>query len=206
MARLNLACRCGAVSWRLEETAPRSGIRYVCHCDDCQAYAEFLGSSDSILDANGGIHAYQLPASRFRLVTGIEELACVQVTRRPLLRWYCRKCRTPVAGTYHTSKLSFLSVTIPCQGSREVDQVLGLSSGHVWTQFGWGDLSSVRQVNIPAMLWRMGSRILTARISGDYRKNPLFDPVTAKPIAPPRRLTGDERAALDAKVQRSHAA
>lgn len=201
MGLLNLACVCGAVSLQLEETAPRRGVRYVCHCDDCQAYAEFLGSPDAILDPNQGTDAYQLPASRLEIKGGREELACVQVTSRPLLRWYCEKCRTPVANTYHTSKLSFLSLPLPRICGGEVDQVLGKSSGHVWIKFGRGDLSRVRQINIPAMLWRMGSRIIAARISGDYRKNPFFDPVTGLPIAAPRLLTTAERAELDRKVQ-----
>ncbi len=202
MSLLKLACECGAVAWRLEETAPRAGIRYVCHCDDCQAYAEFLGRADRVLDAQGGISAYQLPASRFWIDAGKAHLACVQVTRRPLLRWYCGRCRTPVAGTYHTSRLSFLSLTLPRTGTREMDEVLGPSSGHVWTKYGWGDLSQAVQVNIPAMLWRMGSRIARARITGDYRNNPLFDAAT-RPIAEPRRLTRDERAELDRRVRRS---
>jgi hypothetical protein len=123
----------------------------------------------------------------------------VQVTARPLLRWYCTHCRSPVASTYHTAKLSFISLTVPRQV--EVDAVLGPLAGHVWTKFGRGDLSHIRRVNIPAMLWRMASRIITARLTGDYRNNPFFDPTTSQPIAGPRRLTADERVDLDRKVQ-----
>ena len=149
MGLLSLICECGAVTWRLAETAPRSGIRYVCHCDDCQAYAEFLACADRILDEHGGTDAYQLPASRFQIVTGKQQLACVQVTTRPLLRWYCSSCKTPVANTYHTSKLSFLSLPLPRARAEEIDEVLGLSSGHAWTKFARGNVSEALQVNIP---------------------------------------------------------
>ena len=206
MGRANLECECGAVSWEIHESDPRLGIRYVCHCDDCQAYAQFLGAPDRLLDSHAGTDAYQLPASRFQIARGSDQLACVQVTSRPLLRWYCISCRTPVANTYHTSKLSFLSLPIPRTRSSEVDQVLGPSSGHVWTKFGRGDLSDVRQVNIPAMLWRMFSRIVSARWTGDYRSNPLFDPSTAAPIAPPKRLAAAQRSELDEKAKASRGA
>ena len=199
MPRLDLTCACKGVAWSITETTPRAGIRYVCHCDDCQAYLMFLGRAGDVLDANGGMDAYQLPASAVGIARGQDMLACVQVTARPLLRWYCTRCRTPVAGTYHTARLSFVSLTVP--RTAEADAVLGPSSGHVWTKFGRGDLSRVRQVNIPAMLWRMASRIVTARLTGDYRNNPFFDRTTSRPIAEPRRLTAQERADLDRQVQ-----
>jgi hypothetical protein len=44
----------------------------------------------------------------------------------------------------------------------------------------------------------------TARLTGDYRNNPLFDRRTGLPVAAPRRLSRDERATLDAEIRRSH--
>jgi hypothetical protein len=198
---LNLTCACAGVSLAIEETSPRTGIRYVCHCDDCQAYAEFLGRSDTALDANGGTDAYQLPASRVRVTGGKPLLACMQATSRPLLRWYCSACRTPVANTYHTSKLSFVALPLSQASDPARDEVLGPSSGHAWTKFAWGDLKGARQIDIPAMLWRIASRILAARLTGDWRNNPFFD-ADGRPISPPRRLTASERAELDREAQR----
>jgi hypothetical protein len=105
-----------------------------------------------------------------------------------------------VANTYDASRLSFVSVPLWAAAPGSRDEALGPPSGHVWTRFGHGDLARVRRLNIPAMLWRMASRIAWARISGDYRNNPLFDPVSGKPIAAPRRLTPGERSALDLRA------
>jgi hypothetical protein len=201
MSVLTLFCTCGAIEWSLSETAPPSGIRYTCNCDDCQAFAYFTRNSDSVLDATGGTDAYQLPASQLKVARGLDQLACVQVTTRALLRWHCAVCMTPIANTYGSSKLSFLSVplcTVPLQNRLEV---FGPSSGHVWTKFGWGDLSSVKQVSIPAMLWRIVVRIIVARITGDYRNNPLFNRDDGRPIAVPRHLSRSERFALDEMVR-----
>jgi hypothetical protein len=118
-----------------------------------------------------------------------------------LIRWYCSHCRTPIANTYDTSKLSFLSVPLCALPVERRDEALGPSSGHVWTKFGHGDLSCVKLVSIPAMLWRMASRIASARLSGDYLNNPFFSPTTCKPIYAPCRLTATERSELDRKVK-----
>jgi hypothetical protein len=201
MDALTLTCACGITEWCIVETSPRLGIRYICHCDDCQAFAYFTGLAHAILDVNGGTDAYQLPASRLNIISGKDALSCIRMTSGPLLRWYCNHCKTPVANTYGTSKLSFLSLPLSAAPPQARLDALGPSSGHVWTKFGTGDLSAVRQVNIAAMLWRMGSRIIAARITGDFRDNPLFDRKTSRPIAIPRRLAHDERSALDEKVR-----
>jgi hypothetical protein len=194
---LHLRCACGAMAWSIEETPARAGIRYTCHCDDCQAFAHFTGLAGRLLDANGGTDAYQLPASRVRITKGLATLACVQMTRRPLLRWHCETCRTPIANTYGTSRLSFVSLPLIGAPAMERDAILGSSSGHVWTKFGVGDLSQARQINILAMLWRMATRIVVARVSGDFRNNPFFNLTDGKPMVRPRRLSPAERRDLD---------
>jgi len=197
---VNLTCACGEVSLLLSETNLRSGIRYMCHCDDCQAFAHFVGRADIILDSNGGTDAYQLPATRLSFKRGLDRLSCLQMTRHRLTRWHCAGCGTPVANTYGTSKLSFLSAPLCALPIGLRDQRFGASSGHVWTIFGQGNLANVKQVNIPAMLWRMAARMLTARLSGDHSNNPLFDRSTGKPIRPPCRLTSSERDELDRNI------
>jgi hypothetical protein len=197
MAELDFYCACGAVRGVLRGPSPRTGIRYVCHCDDCQAFAHFLGEPRRWLDAHGGTDVFQTPASRFEITLGAEHLACVQVTRRPLLRWYAACCRTPIANTYGSGKASFLSLILAGFDPQGCGRLMGPPAGHAWTKFGTGDLRHVRQLNIPAMLLRIGGRLVGARLSGDYRRNPFFDPATGAPVAAPRRLTPDERAALD---------
>lgn len=204
MPKLDLRCSCGTVTWELIERSPRAGVRYICHCDDCQAYAFYTGQQTEILDAQGGLDAYQLPSSQIRIRTGIEHLACVQMARLPwrlpLLRWHCGSCRTPVAATYHTSKLSFVSASLSAASTADREAVCGPSMGHVWTKFGWGDLSNVRQCNIPAMLWRMGTRITRARLSGDYRNNPFFSS-DGTPLLEPYVLSTLERTGLEAAAK-----
>ena len=196
MADLGFACRCGTVKGALRGVSPANGIRYICHCDDCQAFAWFL-EAPGVMDAHAGTDVFQTAAHRLDITQGREHLACVQVTKRPLLRWYCDDCKTPLANTYGAAQWSFLSVILYGFDPAARDGVLGPPSGHVWTQYAKGDLNGVSQCSIPAMIWRILSRMASARLSGGFRRTPLFDPQTGRPIATPLRLTASMRKALD---------
>lgn len=202
MPALEFSCDCGTLRGALKDVSPKSGIRYVCYCDDCQAFAEFLGREADCLDAHGGTDVFQTPASRLTITAGADRLACVQVTHRPLLRWYAACCQTPIANTYGSSKRSFLSMILVGFQPTARDAALGPVSGHAWTNFAEGDLGKVKPLNIPAMLVRIVTRIIGARLTGDYRRNPLFDRATGAPIATPRRLTGPQRSLIDARIRK----
>jgi len=200
MAELDFSCACGAVRGVLRGPSPKTGVRYICHCDDCQAFAHFLGTPERWLDRHGGTDVFQTAASRFEITLGAGRLACVQVTDRPLLRWYADCCRTPIANTYGAARRSFLSLILAGFDPRACERSMGPGAGHVWTRYAVGDMGRVRQANIPAILWRMVSRMVSARLSGDWRRNSFFDPSTGEPVAAPRRLSKAERAALDTEA------
>jgi hypothetical protein len=46
--------------------APDTGSRVVCYCDDCQAFAKWLGG-DGLTDAKGGTDLFQLTPSQLAL-------------------------------------------------------------------------------------------------------------------------------------------
>ncbi len=73
---LPLRCRCGAVRGVASE--PTKLNRVVCYCDDCQAFARFLGRDD-LLDALGGSDICQMALARLRITEGREHLLGVRV-------------------------------------------------------------------------------------------------------------------------------
>jgi hypothetical protein len=200
---LEFRCACGSVTGVLHGVSPRVGIRYTCHCDDCQAYHHYLGASGR-LDPEGGTDAYQTDGSRLKITSGLEKLATLKVAKlplRPALRWYCKDCRTPLFATYDTGKRAFFVLLLATTEANARDRLLGPSTGLVWRKFAAGDVSDRKDANIGAILWRIMRRQVSARISGDYRNTPLFDPKTGAPIAAWRQLTPEERAAADASVK-----
>ena len=57
---LALRCRCGTVRGVARDVAPSTVNHCFCYCDDCQAFAHFLGRADDVLDAYGGTEITQM--------------------------------------------------------------------------------------------------------------------------------------------------
>src|SRR5882724_2469514 len=106
---LQLRCRCGRVRGVANEVAPNSGFRFVCYCQDCQAFARFLERPD-VLDTEGGTDIFHIPAGRVKLTTGTDAVRCLHFSSK-IFRWYTDCCRTPIGntagprfGTFRTSR------------------------------------------------------------------------------------------------------
>lgn len=198
---LDFQCQCGLVAGAVNNVSPHAAIRFVCHCDDCQASALILGHPER-LDEKGGTAASLLDSSRLSIHSGLSDLAAMRVARlatRPVVRWYCSSCRTPLFNTYDTSRRSFFSFLLANCDPAQCDRLLGPSTGHAWTKYARGDLTGAERANLAALLWRMITRQVSARLSGDYRNTPLFDPRTGRPIVPVRIVSpAERRAAMEA--------
>ena len=60
---LPLRCRCGRMRGVAIDVSPSTGLRFVCYCKDCQAFAHFLERAD-VLDPAGGTDIFQMPPGR----------------------------------------------------------------------------------------------------------------------------------------------
>ncbi len=203
---IHFHCACGAVRGRLRGPLSGHGIRFTCCCDDCQVSACHLGRGD-ILDANGGTDSYHADSSRLDIADGLDRLATLRVARigtRPLLRWYCRTCKSPLFSTYDTSRRSLFSLVLANVAPADRDRIVGPSTGIIWRKFALGDVSGRKNANLFAILWRLFGRQISARVSGDYRNTPLFDRATGAPIVAPHMLSSEERATADAARLNNH--
>ena len=204
---LIFSCKCGDVSGHISNMAQGHGIRFVCYCDDCQVSALVLGHPAS-LDENGGTSAALLDSSKLVIQKGIDRLAAMRAARiksRPVLRWYCSTCRTPLFNTYDNASKSFLSFLLANSDSAECDKLVGPSTGYVWGEYATGDLSEKKKASIFTIIKRMFWRQISARISGDYLNTPLFDRHTGLPIAKPQILSDGERKIAEAQIAKQRA-
>jgi Family of unknown function (DUF6151) len=53
-----LGCRCGRERGVASHVSPSTGLRFVCYCNDCHAFARFLDRRD-VLNAAGGTDIFQ---------------------------------------------------------------------------------------------------------------------------------------------------
>lgn len=119
---VSLQCRCGTVRGTL---APRHAFaRATCYCKDCRAFAAYLGSP-GLADASGGVDIIATAPSSVRITAGHDQLACMALSPKGLLRWYAACCRTPLANTARNTALPYVGVTAACLDGAQVDRAFG---------------------------------------------------------------------------------
>lgn len=133
MATISLKCQCGEVTGSASNVTPSSGIRVICCCSDCQAFAEHLNCKAAVLDEFGGTEIFQVSQSQLTIKRGEDKLRCLRLTEKGLLRWYTNCCNTPVGNTINAS-LPFVGVIHTFINEAHRDQLLGPVSAVVQTQ------------------------------------------------------------------------
>jgi hypothetical protein len=198
---LPIRCSCGTLQGATRGASPDAGNRVVCYCDDCQAFAHFLGRGADILDQSGGTDIYQTSQGGVTFSAGANYIACVRLTARGLFRWYADCCNTPIGNTLSSSTIPFVGLINRCLVPPADDPSMSVTLGHVrarvFRQFAKGDRSALAAgESMPRLMLRFSRLVIQWRLRGDQRRSPFFDARTGVPIAKPRVLTAAERAVL----------
>jgi hypothetical protein len=175
-------CRCGALRGEVHD--PARGVRAVCHCADCQAYAHVLGEPSAVLDATGGTDIVASPAGTVRITAGADQLACLSLSPRGLLRWYARCCRTPVANTPRDARLPYAGLVhtvLERPGPMERSYPPPLLRINTKSATRTPPSSSRPVLGWMRFFGLMGS-LLATRIAGRHGENPFFR--DGQPVAP----------------------
>jgi hypothetical protein len=182
------------------EVSPSSGLRFVCYCNDCQAFARFLERAD-ILDPAGGTDIFQMPPARVRLTAGSDALRCLGLRRSGVLRWYTDCCRTAIGNSAADARFPLIAV-IHCFMDHRADgcardAVLGPAVCRIFAGSATAPLPPTAPPPMSlAVSLRRARKILGWWLRGLARPHPLFDDATGAPRSAPRMLTASERAAL----------
>ncbi|MGF1545561.1 MAG: DUF6151 family protein [Parvularculaceae bacterium] len=194
----SIRCECGAFELAVDER----GVRLACYCADCRAFARWL-DRDGALDACGGTGIVQARPDRIRIVKGAERLAGLRLSSKGVLRWYTSCCRSPVGNTAPTGDVPFVGLIVAGLAAPARDAAFGpvrhvafpeeaaCAPGAAPPKARFGDPG--------VLILKFVARVLAARLAGAGKRNPFFDAGTGAPVATPRTLTSDERAALAAR-------
>lgn len=199
---LPVRCSCGTLRGVASGVSEAAGNRLVCYCDDCQSFPHFLGQADRVLDAHGGTDIFQMSPARLRFTEGTDQLVCMRLRPRGLLRWYAACCKTPIANTPPRRGLPFVGLIHACvdhaADGRSRDESLGPIRARVHARFAKGDRSGLdAHDKAPASLVLRFMRVLVmARLRGDHTRSPFFDAAGA-PCATPHVLSRDELRAVE---------
>lgn len=149
-----------------------------------------------MLDNLGGLALFNFRGSRLRFASGLDCMASLHMTDRPVLRWYASCCMTPLFNSYATSVIPFLDICTAAIPDKDGLAAVQLKTRHLFTQSALGDTSDLPKTSPIALILRTTPRLVKEWVSGGRKRNPLFDAATGQPIAPPRRVSPQERAAL----------
>ena len=190
---MKLACRCGQVEGRIDPR--RVYARASCYCRDCQAFARWLGSPD-LLDAAGGTDIAAMAPDGLQITRGFENLACMSLGPRGLLRWYAGCCRTPLGNVPRDPRLYYLGVPVPAiaEPADVVEAAFG-PRGHIAVNAGSASapVASSRLARLVGTL-RIVAGLLSARLRG--RRNRLLFDADGLPLREPLVLGRAQREAL----------
>lgn len=192
----SLQCKCGTVRGQLSHI--EKSTRIMCYCKDCQAFAHFLGHAGDILDPQGGSDVLVSQPDQLTFTSGAQALACISLSEQGMLRWYASCCNTPIGNTSRNNKLAFVGLARGCLAERaSADAAFGPVRMHSCTESAKGKVASSTLGALPVMAG-FGVKLLRARLSGSYLRNPFFKPGGAEPVVPPKVLDKQESARLRA--------
>lgn len=194
--QISLRCRCGTARGALDiaPKAAKSGMHLVCYCDDCRAFAHALERAD-ILDGAGGSELLITTPSTLVLTAGAEQLRCLRLSPKGMLRWYWGCCDTPMANTSPSAGLPFLSIH---RAFIDADDSAFLGPPiRVQARYAKGAVPAPadRTTSLSTMR-KIVVFLLAGWLRRAHKPNPLF--VDGKPAVEPRVLTAAERDALRA--------
>jgi hypothetical protein len=188
-----LRCRCGKAQGRVEP-ASKFNMHVVCYCNDCRAFIHSIGRAE-ILDEFGGSELFVSTPSQLKLTAGFENLRCLRLSERGMLRWYWSCCNTPLANTLTTTGVPFVSIHRAFIDLSDTN-VLG-PTRRVQARFAVGPRPPKSESSqSPATIVKIMTFLLIARLRGAHKPNPLF--ADGMPAVTPRVLSESERNALRA--------
>jgi Family of unknown function (DUF6151) len=198
-----LRCDCGKVRGVAANVAPSTGLRMVCYCDDCQAFAHFLERRD-VLDQWGGSDVFALAPRSLRITDGVDQLRCVRLSPKGTFRWYAGCCRTPIGNSIgpHMPFIGLIHSFMDHRGDgRTRDAALGKPAAYVQGRFAIGGTPPHAHPSSPlGVVLRALGFIARWLVTGKGTPSPFYD-ASKRPIVAPKVLTADERAAVYQRVR-----
>jgi hypothetical protein len=197
---ISFACRCGVVKGVCRDTGGAMGVRVVCYCADCQAFAAFLGAERDYLDAAGGTDIYQTSPSRLEINAGLDRLKAVIVAPKGLHRFYADCCKTPIANAIPGRKLPFSGTFVRTYDAKSRERVFRAPIAAVFVERAHGEPVETARTALPLLILDLMRRAAAEWISGRSRRNIFLDAVDEGRIPAPHVVSAEERTQLDAKA------
>ncbi len=198
MSEIEIRCNCGELCGVVRNASPRRINRGTCYCDDCQAFARHLAHDDQVLDEYGGTEILQFSSGQLEFTSGVENLACLQLTEGALRRWYASCCKTPIANTLGKSWVPFVGLLRASidrtMTAAQLDQIAGLNRLRVHTKYALKDSEQLAASGPGSLSMLLGLlRLLGGGwLRGEHKRSPFF--ANGAPVTTAHVLSAEELA------------
>ena len=196
---IDLKCRCGTLRGKLVGYSKSQSNRMICFCEDCQAYAHFLGCAPEVLDPNGGTDIFPTTQSQWKLLHGAEHLQCIRLSPKGMYRWYAGCCKTPLANSMAATKMPFAGtfriLVDSSKSHKKADELLGPIRGGMLAKYAIGKPEGAHQTVSPRIIFSVLRFLIPAILKRAHQPSPFFHK-TGEPRVAPYVLTIEERSAL----------
>ncbi len=183
---LEFTCSCGQLQGQIAFGAAHKGTHMECFCADCRAAELYFDQPDL---APGPVGLFQTMPHAITFTKGAEHLGLFRLSPRGTMRWYATCCNTPMFNTLRNPKLAFAGINT--RALRDPDRIGPVvAKVHMPKPEG-----KTGQKGGAGLAWGIATRMLTARLSGQWRQTPFFDD-TGEPVAKAVVPSKQERAAL----------
>jgi hypothetical protein len=187
-----LQCQCGRLRGQVNRT--ELAILGKCYCKDCRTYAAHLQKLAVTHDSAGGAEFVATSANHVVFDHGEENLACLSLSERGLLRWYAACCSTPVANTTRDWRFPYVGLFHTClkHDRASYERAFPNVQMHVNTRSATTKPagSSFRTV---IALSRLLPRLFASRFSRSYETTPFFRSPEGQPSVAVHVLSREER-------------
>ncbi|MCF6232975.1 MAG: DUF6151 family protein [Rhodobacteraceae bacterium] len=185
-APLDFACSCGQIQGHITPQAVQTGTHTACYCRDCRAAELYFDQPDP---APGPVDLFQTTPDTLTIAKGTDLLGLLRLSPRGTMRWYATCCNLPMFNTTPRAKLAFVGLKVAILA--EPDRVGPV----VAKSFIPGVGGKTSHKGIVPVVFSILTKMLAARLSGNWRQTPFFDE-TGAPVAKATIPSKKDRAAL----------
>lgn len=192
-----IQCECGQFKAELVSFPKNSPGRLGCYCDDCQSFLKYLNRTD-LMDASGRTEVVPVYPSAFKMMSGRDQLRCLQLSPKGIFRWYTSCCNTPIGNTRPRFPwVGLIHRVFTVKDTDFLEKTFGKSRSSIKGKFARGPVveGTAKDLDFNGFR-RVFPFLFKGLIMGRAKNSPFFEADGVTPIVKPKILSLDERTSV----------
>ena len=192
---MEIQCDCGNFRAELTQFPKNTPGRFICYCDDCQAFLNYLKRFE-LLNESGGTEIIPAYPADIKIIAGQDVVKCVRLHSKGMFRYYTSCCQTPIANTDPVRPwVGFFRNMYTAKDSTVLDKELGPVKTSLMGKYAKGTppVGTAQTFDFKAMITFMPF-IIKGKILGKAKHSPFF--VNGESIVVPKILSTEERSKI----------